>query len=403
MKKLLLLSLYPSQQPIHGGQHRLLQLEQAYRRFGFHVQSAGILGNEIYPRVPGYLPYPGRHTLASVCDPPDLLEDYAIGQWICQDEGAFARLMQTIEPGFDLIHVEQPWLFAAAGRLKAMLNPAAPVIYGSQNLEADLKRGILMGRDDTGVNQSRLAAILTLEQEAARQADLVLAVSEAEAAVVRQWTSRPVVVAANGVAQRPAPGPQALEQLQSTLGSAQYALFAASPHPPNIDGFFDLFVPGLGSFKPDQRLVIAGGAGPAICRDSRIQKMALVGERLINLGYVSEELLAALLGQAHCLVLPITTGAGTNLKTAEALWSGKHIVATSLAMRGFERFNRAPGVQVCDDPVAFKQAIRQAMAQPLPQLDEPDIRARQSVLWTATLEPIRMALEPLLQATGSNS
>jgi hypothetical protein len=76
------------------------------------------------------------------------------------------------------------------------------------------------------------------------------------------------------------------------------------------------------------------------------------------------------------------------LKTAEAIWAGKHIVATSVAMRGFERFIGASGVHMADDPVAFKRELRVAMeAEPL-RLSEGEIDARRSVLWGSCLGPL---------------
>jgi glycosyltransferase involved in cell wall biosynthesis len=53
------------------------------------------------------------------------------------------------------------------------------------------------------------------------------------------------------------------------------------------------------------------------------------------------------------VILPVTNGGGTNLKTAEALLSGKPVIATKVAFRGYERCLSAPEVFIDDDAREF--------------------------------------------------
>ena len=162
-----------------------------------------------------------------------------------------------------------------------------------------------------------------------------------------------------------------------------------------MTGFFELFGGGFGSLKPDEKLVVAGGASYAIAGDPRVHRSAKLAERTTVAGMVSQACLEGLLDQASCIVLPITQGGGTNLKTAEALWSGKHIVATTVAMRGFERFMQAPGLHLADDPASFKQALRRAMSAEPITLSKEEVSARQSVLWQSCLSPLIFAINHL--------
>jgi len=249
-----------------------------------------------------------------------------------------------------------------------------------------------------GCGPARAAAALIEQCELAAiaRADAIVCVSEHDRAWLQARTSQPVVLAPNGV--RPwQSSPVGRQQAQAITAGLPYALYCASAHPPNMNGFFEIFGGGFGSLKPDQRLVVAGGAGTCIAQDPRLQQSALLAQRTLAPGVVSQACLEGLLDGAHCIVLPLTQGGGTNLKTAEALWSGKHIVATSVAMRGFEGFNGSSGVWLADDPAAFKCALRQAMSLPPLALTEPEVQARRSVLWEHCLTPLHPMLAALAQ------
>lgn len=178
-----------------------------------------------------------------------------------------------------------------------------------------------------------------------------------------------------------------------------YTLYCASAHPPNTTGFFDMLGGGFGSLAPDEKLVIVGSVGDAISHDPRLHQSARLSDRMLALGQIERALLDALLDGAHCIIIPMTQGGGTNLKTAEALWAGKHIVTTTLGMRGFERFIGTPGVFVADEPAAFKRALRQVMQLPPLQLTEQQIAERSSVLWQNCLQPLNALIERLNNGT----
>jgi hypothetical protein len=70
-------------------------------------------------------------------------------------------------------------------------------------------------------------------------------------------------------------------------------------------------------------------------------------------------------------------------------------VATTMAMRGFERFIPSPGVHIANTPAAFKQALRHAMSTKPPTLSQDELQARQSVLWEKCLTPLITAIDHL--------
>ena len=391
---ILILCTYPIAKPKHGGQLRVRNVADAYKAAGHQVQVVGVLGSSSYEKERGFLPHPSEEQLTRVIANTFLMEDYALGQLFQQDEQCRRHLTSLIEIQPDLIQIEHPWLFGFAMQYAAKLKIRPKLIYSSHNTEWRLKRDIVSSYQGPALAEQCSDLIQQVELRAVTEADVILCVSESDANWVASHTNRPVILAPNGVKawQSTTAG---LQEAWAISKGYRYALFCASAHPPNMTGFFEIFGDGFGSLKPDEKLVVAGGASHAIASDPRVYRSAKLAERTTIAGIVSQGCLEGLLDQASCIVLPITQGGGTNLKTAEALWSGKHIVATTVAMRGFERFMQAPGVHIADDPAAFKQALRTAMSAKPITLSQEDLLARQSVLWQNCLSPLISAIDRL--------
>jgi len=389
---ILFLCTYPIKDPKHGGQLRARSIVEKYRQSGHNVQVAGVIGSDHYSQEYGFSKYPGVSILSKYINNPSLMEDYAIGMAFSQSDDLFRDLFAKITLVPDLIHVEQPWLFSFAKRYVSHACIEAKIVYGSQNVEWRLKREILsthMGVEE-GIRCSNL--VKKTEIEAIAGSDLILCVSQSDYDWLSTQTNAPVLLAPNGVQSWKSTENGKIEAEQITKGK-EYALYCASAHPPNVTGFFELFSSGFGSLKPDEQLVVAGSVGWSIAADSRVHQSAKLAEKIVLAGEVSKVCLDGLLDGSKCIVLPITQGGGTNLKTAEALWSGKYVVATSVAMRGFEEFRNAQGVFVADDEKSFKRALRNAMSSPPLQLGQMEIDARRCVLWEETLSILDQMLQ----------
>jgi hypothetical protein len=391
---ILILCTYPIANPKHGGQLRVRHIDDAYSLAGHDVQVVGVLGSSSYEPEAGFLPYPSQEQLTRALVNTFLMEDYALGQLFQQDEQCRRHLASLIKTQPDIIHVEQPWLFGFAMQYAATLKNRPQLIYGSQNTEWRLKRDIVETYQGLAVAKQCADLVKSVELQAVTQADAIVCVSQADSNWIASNTDRPIILAPNGVkAWQSTPAGQ--QEARTISQGYRYALFCASAHPPNMTGFFELFGGGFGSLKPDEKLVVAGGASYAIAGDPRVHRSAKLAEKTTTAGMVSQPCLEGLLDQASCIVLPITQGSGTNLKTAEALWSGKHIVATTVAMRGFERFMNAPGVHLGDEPASFKRALRRAMSAAPITLSQDDLSARQSVLWQNCLASLISAINHL--------
>lgn len=392
--KILTLCTYPIKNPRHGGQFRVRNIVDTYRTEGHSVEVVGVLGSESYESEDGFLPFPGVNNLSRIIPNSFLMEDYALGQLCATDDSFFVRLSGLIQKSPDVIHVEHPWLFAFALRCRNELFPTAKLVYSSHNVEWRLKKEILASYQGGDAAQLGAALIEAVELNAVRGADAIVCVSEGDLNWTRTQTATPIVLAPNGVKPWQPTELGRKDALAITNGYA-YALYCASAHPPNMTGFFDMFDGGFGSLRPDEKLVVAGGAGYAIAGDVRVHRSPKLAEKVVVAGLVSQPCLEGLLDGAHCIVLPLTQGGGTNLKTAEALWSGKYLVATTVAMRGFERFIGEHGVFLADDPITFKRTLRQVMGLPPLALSPEDVDARRSVLWESCLKPLSGLLASL--------
>lgn len=383
---------YPIKNPKHGGQLRVRNIVDSYRSAGHIVNTIGVLGSSDYENEEGFLSFPGLSLLATMIDNPFLMEDYAIWKLTNETNKLYEGLISKIKIIPDLIQIEHPWLISVAEKYRNQMARDAKIIYSSHNVEWKLKQDILSSYFDAETASAKANLVKIAEKKAIELADAVVCVSENDAQWHMTQTEKEIIVAPNGIKEWTS-NIQGDQEASLITQNIKYALYCASGHPPNLTGFFNMFSGGFGSLKPDERLVVAGGVGIAIERDSRLERCAKLAEKLMIAGIVSQDCLEGLLNGAHCIVLPLTQGGGTNLKTAEALWSGKYLVATSVAMRGFEEFIGERGIQIADTPSQFKRAIRDVMASEPIRLTEEELSRRKMVLWESCLSPLLKFVE----------
>ena len=385
---ILFLSTYPISKPQHGGQLRVRNIVDQYVKEGNKVKVIGVLGSNSYSSEIGFINFPGEECLATILPNTFLMEDYLIGRLFSNNQNYYDQLASLVPFRPDVVHVEQPWLYEFAEKFVARSAPLARIIYSSHNIEWQLKQEIISSYFDQSTAEHCGQLVKAVELAAIKGADEVICVSESDALWIGAQSNKNVVLAPNGVKSWDVTD-QGRAEAKKITGNYRYALYCASAHPPNMTGFFQMFGGGFGSLKPDEKIVIAGSAGWAIAADKRVHKSAKLAEKVLVAGVVNQPCLDALLDGANCIVLPLTQGGGTNLKTAEALWSRKHIVATTIAMRGFEHFIDAQGVQLADSPDLFKRALRLGMGSKNLTLSDAEINERRSVLWEYCLAPLK--------------
>lgn len=377
------LTTYPTRRPVHGGQIRA-------QRLGLALEGAG---HEVI-RLPFFCA--GHH--ADRSEPPVIdmtagisqrrherigeVIDLTLTELIATDDAYFAKFAEAMARARpDAVLLEEPWLWPALRRWRAAQASAPPVIFSAHNVESQAKTGIL-AETDHDESETIMAQIEALERDLARSSAAIVVTTARDAETFRAWTGAPIAVARNGTAVRRLAHLAGI--LPTPLTPAQkFLLFVGSAHPPNAAGFMSLVLPALARLRPGQRVVLAGGVCHLVAERLRGPN-AMVRDRSEFLGPVSDLALDCLIANAAGILLPITYGGGSNLKTAEALGAGLPVIGTSIAFRGFEEYRTLPQVRIADTEAQFAAAVQevlQAGAGARPEVSAAALR------WEQTLAP----------------
>lgn len=391
MTRILQITSYPTRRPRHGGQLRAYHTARVLEAAGFELDRMAVFSRAHYPAADDEVDVDLDQARARRRFPdawPVL--DMTTSELAATDEGCFQRFAERISAAApDIMMLEEPWLWSAVRRWRdgeaGGKAAAPPLIFNAHNIETRAKAAILA---DANVPEAEriMAEVEALERELAQDAAGVSATTEEDAELMRAWTAGPLVVARNGTVPREVAHlhgilPTPLEPTQ------RYLMFVGSAHPPNLRGFWDMVIPALPVLRSGDRIVVAGGVAELIAR--RIAEQGphyLTRDRLVLLGPVDNLTLDCLLCNAAGILLPITYGGGSNLKTAEALLSCLPIVATEAAFRGYGALADRPGVLIARTTDAFGAAMRRVLRGEVPS-PTPD-PALSSLLWDQTLQPL---------------
>jgi len=398
-KRILVLSTYPIAGANSGGQLRVKAIVDAYREAFTEVKHVGIYARDNYPyhfaaddiRIGGEL---GAKILAD-----GMMADVRVPEAIVADADLRAQvreLLVSFRP--DVVAFEQPYLYLGLHGLLNELPVRPQIVHSSQNVEHLLKPEIMRGLGySEPIVEAMAGLVREVETELCATAAVTAVVGPADAAVLAELGASRVVLAPNGVSRKETDREDVLawEHELRTRGISSYALFVGSAHPPNLSGFRTMVTTALGYVPRGSAIVVAGGVGDMLQRSLRGDSLADVTahRRLVVAGRVSDARLQSMLARAAAVLLPITEGGGSNLKTAKAVISGRPIVGTSIAFRAFEELMSLPGVTIADDPAAFRAAVARALVAPSLGLERPAVA--ESVLWENCLSDLVEAVRAL--------
>ncbi len=95
----------------------------------------------------------------------------------------------------------------------------------------------------------------------------------------------------------------------------------------------------LGCIPPHMNMVVVGGVNVLFDNHDEFIKWKDLNKHKIKQLYdVTDGQLQVILNGSQAILLPICSGGGTNLKTAEALVSNKYIIGTEVSFRDFESY-----------------------------------------------------------------
>lgn len=392
--RILIFGTYPIKNPQHGGQKRTSAIFGEYKKAFGAVRYCGIFYRGFYKDYAADDIPVGHHSAALIRQSP-LTGDIVCGEATYNDPAVrkkVSRLLTSFRP--DVIHIEQPFTYLGLKPLLKELGLTPKIIFGSQNIEAPMKQEMLEGIIDGKEVKKIVKKIADLEADLSKKCDLLVACTESDMKTHSAMGAHNTVLAQNGIDKTHAT-PQAKAHWQhifASQGVQKTVLFVGSAHPPNWTGFLQMVGKGLGFLPRDTRIVIAG----SICDyfDRTVTSSTLEVQdatfwlRALSAGRLSEDRLSALIELADVIILPITEGGGSNLKTAEAILADKKVVATNHALRSFEWFRSFPNVWVADDLPEFHRAILKALDTPHRNRTDQEKQLAKKVRWEKCLEAL---------------
>ena len=236
-----------------------------------------------------------------------------------------------------LEHAQMAWLVPDGGW-------DVPMVYLSQNVEYAMHAELASHGGIRALAHRREARKLRdVEKELLERAREHWALSRGDAetllALVPGTPARVFYVPSVTVPELPGPA----EHDVVALGGWHWR-----PNAAGLRWFVEEVVPQL---PPDGPEVVIGGHSAE----------EIVGDRrgLRTVGFVPDAI--EFLQSGRIVVVPSITGGGVQIKTLDAIASGRRVIATSVAMRGIS--DPPPTVQVADDAAEFAAAIVRALEQ----------------------------------------
>lgn len=396
--RVLILGPWCIRKPLHGGQIRASKIVETYRAAGHEVLFVGLYDPAQSPSEYTEDDHPITPAIvAQMADTPGSAE-MRLWRALADEPVSFEQYRKHVI-GFmpDVIQFEEPVFWPLIRRLMETGTLERPqgrirILHSSYNIEHAWRRD--SGGGTALEDGAFFLELEALEYEIARRADAVCVVSEADAAAFDTMAAGDVVVAPNGTAL-PTPTAAALRTVRQYLGPQPFALFVSSAHPPNASGLMHMVYGAPGLRLRHGVVIVCGDVARLLQPMSSDPALQHLFRDMRLLGRVpGDELLAAFYAQAHVAIIPRLLGGGSNLKSAEALLSGRPIVATSRAFVGFEAFAEAPGIHIADEPAAFWRQIDTLLGQPP---SPPIVRAGvEALAWRHTLAPMVKAAEMLV-------
>lgn len=362
MKRILMLAPYDISHPVHGGQRRVRAMYDFLSK-KFSVDFISVTAKAVVDSDRRF------KNIAFGILPLDLsvLEDYQIMK-NGKGSNAAKELATLIKGGqYDCIQLEHPWLFPLIEDI--IDKEKVSLIYSSHNIEYKLKFDLLNHYDPTenllekyhsgiakkpdAIQIQKIAdEIALVEKKIVHMSKLVLVVSEADELSYREMGANDILLIRNCSGVEPL--------TESLPSSTTYLTYVGSGHAPNVTGFLRLLGPHLGFIGPKEKCYLLGQVADGIFMNSEFQRYSLTNiERIVRFGQISDDELRQKVAASRCQILPILEGGGTNLKTVEALRSGRPIVATKKAFRGLGEFSNLPEIVLVETASEFKYAVSQ--------------------------------------------
>ena len=285
----------------------------------------------------------------------------------------------------DAIIFDHPWLWYEAKRIKERY-PEVKLIHSSHNIEYKLKRDLLVGLDESMIDKV-VNLVEDVEIKIAQEADLVICVTESD----KEWFVK------NGAQNVLSVNNGTNAYLSQIMSEVSYALVVGSGHPPNIEGSIKYLKDAVDWLPENTDLIFVGTMCGGLSGKLGKERNESRNTTIRLMGKLPDSDLNKLIESANIIALPIPYGGGSNLKTAEALISGRPIVGTPTSFRGFEKFKTSQFVRVTESESDFRKFITEACTFKITTVYRQD---SENLSWSGTTENLK---EYLRSISGTSS
>ena len=259
-----------------------------------------------------------------------------------------------------VVILEQAFLIDMVAKVVDTLGAA--LVYSCENIEyrlrADLERFEYLWKRPL----DRADRVRELEQKAASLATVVTAICPTDQQLLRNEFGVESVLVPNGSSIADMPVPVVVSAKRA--GEPVDFVMAGSSYWPNLEGFAALATPSLAFLPPTTRIHIAGSMSTEVLKWRDIERRYSVNaSRIVRRGFLDMSELVATMHAARAVLVPVFTGEGSNLKSADALACGRPVIMTERATRGYEDVlaEDDEGVTVVSDAAEFRRAMTAAL------------------------------------------
>jgi glycosyltransferase involved in cell wall biosynthesis len=250
------------------------------------------------------------------------------------------KLLETRR--FDAVHFDHPHT-ALSWPLVRRLQPQARLVLDAHNVEAEIIDRLADAAPpwQRGALRWQARRVRALEQEIAREMDLVLTCSDKDAQAFEAFGARRVRVVPNGVPP----------QSRSLVAQRRDVVFVGSlDWRPNADAAALLvreIWPLCREMLPGARLVLVGRNPPPSVLELAARDVIVAG---------SVPLVQPFLDSAFATAIPLRAGSGTRIKILEAWAAGVPVVASRIAAEGLP-YNDGTDLLLAEAPEEFARAL----------------------------------------------
>ena len=352
-KRILQCTTFSLKNPDHGGKLRSFFIRKSLRNF-YNVETLSFDWrpyedlNSFDVKISKKLT---KGDLGLFCDL--LIEDY-----LEENSHVFKKLAKKISNFCpNIILLEQPYIWPLIKKCikEEVISQNTKIVYSSHNIEFEMKDEIYKKYcSNKDIRLKYLNRIKAMEEEVISNCALAFAVSDNDAEFIKvKYPNKKVKVFKNG-SLTPRVNPLDLLSKAKWINNFKKHkknwVYIASWHPPNIEGLFSLIQTisrKNKNIEANFNLWVLGDVGSGI-KEKFKQNNIKIYPWLKILGHVSSRDVNQSIIYSSGVVLPIWEGGGSNLKTSQALLSGKCVIASKPSLRSFEDSEKEEGVFVAD-------------------------------------------------------